>query len=87
MNVKRAIEILNPEHRERYESIEPVNEACRMGMQALERQIPRKPVFGKSYADCDLYDCPACGVIELLMHGDNYCAMCGQAIDWSAEDV
>mgnify|MGYP007113428943 CR=1 FL=1 len=31
MNVQRAIEILNPAHREHYESIEPVEEACRMG--------------------------------------------------------
>lgn len=37
MTIERAIEILNPEHRECYDSIETVNEACRMGMQALER--------------------------------------------------
>lgn len=37
MTIDRAIEILNPEHREHYESLEPVNEACRMGMEALER--------------------------------------------------
>lgn len=37
MTIDRAIEILNPEHREHYESIDPVNEACRMGMEALER--------------------------------------------------
>lgn len=29
MKIDRAIEILNPEHREHYESIDPVNEACR----------------------------------------------------------
>lgn len=32
MTIDRAIEILDPEHREHYESIDPVNEACRMGM-------------------------------------------------------
>ena len=37
MTIDRAIEILDPEHREHYESIDPVNEACRMGMEALER--------------------------------------------------
>lgn len=36
MKIERAIEILNPEHRECYQSIEEVNEACRMGMHALE---------------------------------------------------
>lgn len=37
MTTERAIEILNPEHREHYDSIETVNEACRMGMEALRR--------------------------------------------------
>lgn len=37
MTIERAIEILNPEHREHYDSIETVNEACRMGMEALKR--------------------------------------------------
>ena len=36
MTIERAIEILDPEHREYYGSIEPVNEACRMGMNALK---------------------------------------------------
>lgn len=35
MEISREIEILDPAHRERYESIDPVNEACRMGMEAL----------------------------------------------------
>ena len=37
MTIDRAIEILDPEHREHYKSIDPVMEACRMGMEALER--------------------------------------------------
>lgn len=37
MTPERAIQILDPDHREHYESIEPVNEACRMGMDALKR--------------------------------------------------
>lgn len=40
MTIERAIEILNPEHKEHYESIEPVIEACRMAISALEKQIP-----------------------------------------------
>lgn len=38
MTIDRAIEILNPEHREHYDGLDEVNEACRMGMEALERQ-------------------------------------------------
>mgnify|MGYP002519979423 CR=1 FL=1 len=37
MTIDRAIEILNPEHREHYDGLDEVNEACRMGMEALER--------------------------------------------------
>lgn len=37
MKVERAIEILDPEHRENYDGMDEVNEACRMGMEALER--------------------------------------------------
>lgn len=38
MEIERAIEILNPTYREHYDSLEEVNEACRMGMEALKRQ-------------------------------------------------
>ena len=37
MKIERAIEILNPEHRENYDGMDEVNEACRMGMEALKR--------------------------------------------------
>lgn len=37
MTIDRAIEILNPAHREHYDGLDEVNEACRMGMEALER--------------------------------------------------
>lgn len=37
MTIDRAIEILNPAHREHYDGMDEVNEACRMGMEALER--------------------------------------------------
>lgn len=37
MTIDRAIEILNPEHRENYDGMDEVNEACRMGMETLER--------------------------------------------------
>ena len=42
---ERAMEILDPEHREHYDSIETVNEACRIGIQAiLDRSELRKTV-------------------------------------------
>ena len=83
MTIERAIEILNPEHREHYDSIEIVEEACRMGMGALEKQMPRKPNRGV---------CPSCGSRHIyaatLMKAEcfKYCGDCGQALDWSDSD-
>lgn len=37
MTDESAIEILDPEHLEYYESIEPVEEACRIGIKAIKR--------------------------------------------------
>ena len=54
MTYDRAIEILDPAHREHYESIDPVNEACRMGMEAL--QFVRDFVFCK--------DCRFCAILR-----------------------
>ena len=45
MTIDRAIEILNPEHREHYDGMDEVNEACRMGMEALERERNAVPVI------------------------------------------
>lgn len=38
--IKRAIEILDPNHRERYESIDVVNKACVLDQIALKRLVP-----------------------------------------------
>lgn len=50
MTIERAMEILDPEHREHYESIEPVNEACRMGRMALD--VVKRIVLCKDCEHC-----------------------------------
>lgn len=83
MKIERAIEILDPEHREQYESMEPVNEACRMGMEALERRVPESP---HQDGDEDILACNSCGSGEFLYNEDGnrnrFCGQCGKAIDW-----
>lgn len=49
MTYERAAEILDPERREAYDSIEPVITACKMGMEALKKQIPAKVICGKTH--------------------------------------
>jgi hypothetical protein len=90
MTVERAMEILDPTHREHYDSIDVVNEACRMGREALKKQIPKKPIKRnpiiyritkdgqKTYAY--QHFCPLCDT--KLKFTDHHCP-CGQAIDWS----
>ncbi len=88
MKIERAIEILDPEHREHYESIEPVKEACRMGMKALEKQIPKKPTTLDRKNENGMIDltfkCPACNAFFFGTTA-NYCRLCGQKFSWSDE--
>lgn len=95
MTPERAIEILNPEHREHYKDIETVNEACRMGMKALEYRTAKKPVFydtkfrqrGEKYGELvsieRAYNCPTCNHTLWITDKSSFCDNCGQALDWS----
>lgn len=97
MEIERAIEILNPEHREHYESIETINKACRMGMKALEKQIPKKPTphivileekqicveHGDWGAETTAYKCHKCySCGGFVSRLYLYCPCCGQKLLW-----
>lgn len=60
MTYERAAEILDPEHRETYESLEIVNEACRMGRAALFRRMPEPP-HPDGPVENGWNFCPGCG--------------------------
>lgn len=58
--------------------------AAKMGISALEKQIPKKPILDTIYHQ--QYHCPNCED-ELCKKyeydkRDTYCQWCGQAIDW-----
>ena len=83
MTYERAVEILDPEHREHYESIDIVDEACRMGMEALKKQMPKKPLKSdRKVRYCEVFECQNCG-LEFSGRIIKYCYRCGQAFDWS----
>ncbi len=42
ISIDRAIEILNPEHREDHPNMDEINEACRMGMEAMQELRARE---------------------------------------------
>lgn len=79
MSVERAAEILDPAHRESYESLAVVEEACKMGHDALLLRIPRSP-YKNGFA------CQNCGSSYYLYGYFNKpnkcCSNCGQAILW-----
>lgn len=85
MTIKRAIEILDPTHREHYDSIETVCDACRMGMQALEKQLAKKPIIMNGLlGHFNTWVCPCCNDRYYIGYDDfKFCVNCGQAIDWS----
>ena len=55
MTIERAMEILNPDHRECYEGLDEVNEACRMGMAALKEGLDRENQ-AEAQAEVKLYE-------------------------------
>ena len=57
--------------------------ALSLAQKALEKQIPKKPLYENKCDDCVVYSCPACKDEKLILDGDNYCTACGQALDWS----
>ena len=56
-------------------------EALTMAINALEKQIPKKPKTDDRYV---MYICPCCNDFIKVSH--NCCQNCGQAIDWSDEE-
>ncbi len=65
--------------------------ALQMAIQALEKQIPKKPIdnglYSGIFATHKYYSCPKCGnacLKEMMNERQNtdYCWNCGQAILW-----
>ncbi len=95
MTVKEAIYRIikhNAIHRRKERNAILITEALNMAVEALEKQIPKKPDISGDSCDkdgnliYDTYDCPNCHTsYEIEYEKYNYCPSCGQALDWSAE--
>ena len=55
-----------------------INEAIDVAIKSMEKQIPKKPIYQDENEKC-----PSCGSFVIL----EYCAKCGQKIDWGNEDA
>lgn len=87
MTNEQAIEYLSEstvEHKIDDSFAEMHNEAISLAIQALEKQVPKKPILNK--APLPPYHClNGCGLHEDRI-GENHCFYCGQKLDWGDEN-
>ena len=57
-------------------------EAIEVAVEALEKQIPKKPIKSdREIRYCEVFKCPNCS-FEFSGRVSKYCYRCGQALDW-----
>lgn len=73
-----------------YINCNKAHDALAMAIEALEKQIPKKPKVKEWFAIDDVektYNCPCCGMdYNRFYIGKTHCMYCSQAIDWSDEE-
>ena len=87
MTVEEAIKILEIAKAE-VEWNYPLDYAIAIAtaIEALEKQIPKKPISLGEDIDRDVGQCPNCKEIIDTYEDYKYCSDCGQAIDWGEEE-
>lgn len=72
-----------------------LHDAVDVAIQALEKQIPKKPIFNHNLSDTlSLFHCECGNAIKVshdigIMNNNNapnYCSKCGCRLDWSDEE-
>ena len=63
--------------------------ACDMAVQALEKQIPKKPIKSKKQVVryVNTYCCPTCNLKFTGTGIAKWCYHCGQKLDWGDEEL
>lgn len=87
MTNEEAIEILQEEH-DWAQLLSYVNEALRIAIKSIEKQIPKKPKYVMDNIEHNFYECmcPNCKKYHREFYPFAYCNHCGQAIDWGEEE-
>ena len=63
--------------------------ALALAIDALKRQIPRKPIIRKTedyFGYVKYILCPNCEKVEFGFNQPCFCELCGQAIDWGGSE-
>lgn len=77
MTPQKALEMLNDvEFSEKYQGKQEYTDMLLFCKEALEKQIPKKPIINKRKIQC------VNGHNQPVQHY-KYCPMCGQLMDWS----
>ena len=64
-------------------------EKVNLALEALEKQIPKKPLIRKAedyFGNVKHTLCPNCQETEFVFTQPCFCHHCGQAIDWSDDE-
>lgn len=63
-------------------------ESAKLAIQALEKQIPKKPKTNRIDSETIYCKCPSCNITTVLYRNCimNYCKECGKKLDWSDEE-
>lgn len=62
-------------------------DAINMAIEALEKQIPKKPIIREAedyFGYTEYVICPNCEKVEFGHEHPCFCRLCGQAINWGA---
>lgn len=59
--------------------------AFEKAIEALEKQIPKKPIAIETDFYGNSYECPVCG-LDMGHYEFNYCDNCGQRLKWGEDD-
>ena len=63
--------------------------AVDLAIDALEKQIPKKPIIRKTedyFGYVEYIICPNCEIVEFGHEHPCFCKLCGQAIDWEVSE-
>ena len=64
-------------------------EKVNLALEALEKQVPKKPIIRKTedyFGYVKYILCPNCEKVEFGFNQPCFCELCGQAIDWSDDE-
>ena len=85
MTYEEAIKILTELKPIPVDGFKIIAEAYDLAIEALEKQIPKKPIIRKTedyFGNVKHTLCPNCQETEFVFTQPCFCHHCGQAIDW-----